>query len=466
MKNKNRPFFYEKKKTSAGKLFAAILLILAVMIYAGFQVPGIRQIISEPLFAAWSLIWNGSKTFIEKTRMYHEPEKKKKTYEILELPDQQVLFAESLENLSALSVEDPLADLRQTPTPSEYSRVADWEYKDPSLNYAISSDGRSLDEDLTLQMIPPVFEHADLYNDGAAILSACFRYWKVIENQYQIAWAIHPDSLDPFISFDDLEKYVHTVHPDFSLIKRLNGDKDVLISFLERNIPVIILIQEKIPYTFWLYDDRLAGKYLLILGYDSNRSVFTYQDSSKGNALEINESDLMAAWYPFQRQYMALYPEDMDEDVRSALSENYYEELNLQKAMSKFRVDSEMLPENPYAQYNCAVMLHLDGDNGGAWELFQKALGLSLPQRFFIYQSDMLQTALEMGYADDLEEMAAGILDRNVRDEVLTVYRGWSEILRGDYKKGSDYFEKAKKINPNSNIVLYALKYRDTMLNY
>ena len=465
MINKNRPFFYEKKKISVKKTVLTTIAILVIVIFFLLQIPRIRQVIVTPLYSTGSFLWNGAKDLFQKSKMYPEEEKPVQTYTPLELPDRQVLFAESLENLSAVSREDPLADLRQTPTPSEYSLVAQWQYLDPNLNYAITYGDQPSDEEKQIQIIPPVFEHADLFNDGAAILSANLRYWGIVENQYQIAARIHPDSMDPSISFAEMEEYVSSVYPDYQTIRRLNGDTDILLNILQKNIPVLVFVSDSILLPQWPNDDRIGGTYYMLLGYDGQTNTFSYQDTQNGNTMEISEMDLLSAWYPFQREYMIVYPESSDSDIREALSENYFEELNAQRALSKFEMDSEMLPDNPFAQYNCGVVLHRDGDNGGAWNFFKNAEMLGLPQRYFIYQSDMLQTALELGYADDLEKSADSVLMRNAHDEVLTTYKGWAYILREDIKKGSDYFEKAKKINQNNQTVQYALKYKDTMLN-
>jgi len=466
MKNRSRPFFYEKKRTSFGKIFIYLILSICLITIIGMQIPGIRRIISEPVFAVCSFVWNAAKDFFSMTRKYHEPEIIRKTYTPLELPDQQVLFAESLENLSAITQEDPLAELRQTPTPSEYNRVAEWEYLDPNLNYDVSSAEKNSDIEMTVSLIPPVFEQADLYNDGAAILSACLRYWGIIENQYQIAKVIHPNSFDPFTSFDELGAYISTFYPEYMVLRRINGEKKILIEILNREIPVILPVQENYPYPFWPSDDRFGCKYWMILGYDSQKQSFLYQNTYGSNTLEINEDELLSLWYPFQREYMVIYPESKDTEIREAVSENYFEELNLQKALSKFKLDSELLPDNPFAQYNAGAVLHRDGDNGGAWEFFLKALEIMLPQRFVLYEQDILQTALELGYADDLDALLTYPLSRNSNDETLTLYRGWASILRGDNKNGAEFFEKAGKINPNNNKVIYALKYKETMLNY
>ena len=464
MRNKNRPFFYDEKKTPFWKTALIFIISAAFIIYALCQVPVIRQRIAEPLWAAGSFTLNLAKSFFSSTRMYREPEKKRAVWEPLELPDKDILFAESLENLAAASDADPLADLRRTPIPDDEPRAAAWEYLDPELNYAVTYGSQADLSETTIHLIPPVFERADLNNDGAAILSAVLRYWKETENQYHIAERIHPDPLDPDISFKDMEGYVAENYPDYKVIRRQNGNAETLINLLRAEIPVLIRVRSASPYFFWLRDDRDTAGYLLIHGYESGTDSFFYQDTFRSNTRQIPADELLAEWYPFQRAYLVICPADKDPEVQEALTEDYYEELNWQKADAKFRMDSQMLPNNPYAQYNFGTVLFASEDYGGAWDYFMKAAGLSLPQRFINYHSEILETALRLGYADDLESLIKPSLGRNSRDEILQTYYGWAELTRGDTQKAAQYFDRAEKINPNSEMVLYALKYKETMM--
>ena len=212
MRDRNKPFFYDEKKTPFWKTALIVTISAAFIIYGGLQIPSIRKYISEPRWAAGSYAADLAKSLFEATRRYKAPVQKRGEWEPLELPDKDILFAESLENLSAATEADPLADLRLTPTPEDYSRVAQWEYLDPELNYAVTyGTARDLSS-ISIRLIPPVFEHADLFNDGAAILSAILRFWGETENQYNIADHIHPDPLDPDISFSDIEAYIAEEH--------------------------------------------------------------------------------------------------------------------------------------------------------------------------------------------------------------------------------------------------------------
>ena len=464
MKNKYKPFFYENKKTSFRKIFLIVLICVAVFLFYGFQIPSIRQVIAEPLYAAWSFTFNSLRDFLNATRMYHEQPAPVQTYTPLEFPDRDVLFAESLESLSGITQEDPLADLRQTPTPSAYARVAEWEYLDPNLNYSVNTSETESKVDDTIRLIPPVFEHADLFNDGAAILSADLRYWGEVENQYQIAEYIHPDSGDPVIHFSDLEKYIQDKYPGYTAFSRINGNKETLIALLQKEVPVILGIRSRFPYQFWIHDDRVFCRYILIHGYDSSSDSFIYSDSSKSNTESITTDELMAEWYPFQRRFLMVYPNDRDENIREALSENYFEELNFQQAGAKFRTDSELLTDNPFSLYNYGVILYKAGDYNGSLDYFRTALELSLPQRYISYQTEILDTLVRLGYADELSELVNDLLIKNSHDDTLTVYSGWASVLRGDIKEGSRLFEKAGKINPQNETVRYALKYVETMI--
>ena len=81
-----------------------------------------------------------------------------------------------------------------------------------------------------------------------------------------------------------------------------------------------------------------------------------------------------------------------------------------------------------------------------------------------VMQGEILETALNLGYADDIEELVKPSLYRNRHDEVLQVYLGWAHLTRGEAQKAAKCFETAGKINPGSELVLYALKYKETMM--
>ncbi len=466
MRNKNKPFFYEEKKTSFGTILPVILILAVLALLWAYQVPTIRQVLSDPIYSTVSLMKNSAKDFLDATRMGEEETVKPQTYPVPELPDRQVLFAEDLSGLSEQNDDDPLADLRMAQTPSsEYENVAEWEYLDTTLNYKFNQSDDTEEEAEHIALIPPVFERADLFNGAAAILSADLRYWGETENQYQIANVIHPTRTDPSVTFSDMNRYLTVTYPDkYAAIERINGSAETLTALLRKGIPVIIQILDQTPYPSWRNDDRLCERYLLVYGYDSESDSFLCQDTNTPGSHSFLSADLLAAWYPFQRTYIVVYPQDMETDVLDALSEDFYEELNLQRAETKSRTDSEMLPDNPYAQYFLAEILQREEDYAGALELYQRAVENGLPDRYFYYRTGVFNTLLHLGYADDMDSLLEQPLRRNSGDDILLVYRGWADILREDYNKASSVLNQAAKINPGNETVQYALKYLETMV--
>lgn len=468
MRNKNKPFFYEEKKTPFGTILLAVLIFAALALLWAYHVPTIRQVLSDPMYSAGSLIKNSAKDFFDASRMGEKETAVPQTYPVPELPDRQVLFAEDLSGLSDQNSDDPLAELRMTQTPSsEYENVAEWEYLDTSLNYKFNQSDDTNEEAEHIELIPPVFERADLFNGAAAILSADLRFWGETENQYQIADVIHPTRTDPSVAFSDMNRYLTNTYPDkYAAIERVNGSADTLTALLRKGIPVIIQILDQTPYLSWRNDDRLCERYLLVYGYNAETDSFLCQDTETPGPHSFLSADLLAAWYPFQRTYIVVYPQNMEADVLEALFEDFYEELNLQRAETKSRTDSEMLPENPYAQYFLAEILQREEDYSGAWELYQRAVEIGLPNRYFYYRTGIFNTLLHLGYADDMDALLELPLRRNGSDDILLVYRGWADILREDYNKAASVLNQAEKINPGNEMVQYALKYLETMVEY
>ena len=73
----------------------------------------------------------------------------------------------------------------------------------------------------------------------------------------------------------------------------------------------------------------------------------------------------------------------------------------------------------------------------------------------------MLDTLLRLGYADEMSNLIADLLNKNPHDDILNVYSGWADVLRGDTKEGIRQFEKAGKINPNNDSVSTFIKNHD-----
>jgi hypothetical protein len=90
-------------------------------------------------------------------------------YPTIEMPPEQVIFAENLENIN---LEQDRVDQSPlvTPTPG----IA-WIIK--TQRPVSESIAAPDEEDSKAFLIPPVFEHQDFQNDGPAVLSAAIRFY-------------------------------------------------------------------------------------------------------------------------------------------------------------------------------------------------------------------------------------------------------------------------------------------------
>ena len=100
---------------------------------------------------------------------------------------------------------------------------------------------------------------------------------------------------------------------------RVGGSTDLLRRFIAAGIPVMIEETFIMAESYWPNDDRWAGHYLLVNGYDDGLGVFTAQDSFVGPNLRVSYQDLDHNWQSFNRVYILVYPPEQEETVKSIL---------------------------------------------------------------------------------------------------------------------------------------------------
>lgn len=454
MRSNNSLSFNRKEKTSFGKKLAAILFIAAVILFWALSVPGVRQVVIEPLYSLYSYTFSRAKDFFGPVSQKQQPKFrwKQEKYETITLPDREVLFTE---DISDLNMRDPLEEFRVTPIPDEEQRAAQWVYLE-------EYNERDTQEMLTADPViltAPVFEHADLFNDGPAALSALLRYNGIETNQYTIADAVRPETRSQALPFDKLLQYAEQTYPDFLTIRRMNGSVELLQSLLNEGIPSVVLLKQTASFPLYPGDDRIFGRYIFVFGYDPVEQVMICQDPGSGDARRIPYTDFAGDWYAFGRQYLIMVKPEQEETVTGILGDNRTEQGNLALALVKYKTDIDNIPDNAYAQYISADLLLRSDQYADAWEVYKKAFELGLPQRYLLTDDSMLQCAFRLGYADDMLTLAEKSLKIDRFSTVLHLDKGWALLLKKDTSGAKESFEKAERIDPNSSDVEYALKY-------
>ncbi len=449
MRNKNRPFFYQEKKTIWPKI---LLLIIGIVIFTiwGIRVPRIRQLFGWRLMDVRSY---GKSLFIPINTPDPLQFRIPTIYPTVDMPPEEVIFAENLEDIN-IEPEETNANRSSVVTLT------------PGITWIIKTQRPPSDSKTPVEaegskalLIPPVFEHQDFQNDGPAVLSAAIRFFGKTESQYLIADKIKPDYFDPNVSFDEMEVYLRENYPGFASQIRINGDTDILEHLISAGYPVIIRIETIKSFPAWVGDDLKDSRYILVTGFDKADNRFIYQDPFMGDQLDESYEQIMKNWYAYQRTYMVIHPETDKPTIQRILDDQWDRDYNLESALEKFRKDADMLPQNVYTWLNIAAILVRNEQYEEAWNIFRSIQNLSIPQRYFLYQPSLYSAAFHTGNADELSTFADFSLKINSHSEEAWLWKGWAMLLRNQEEEAARCFQKALSIKSDYHEALYAIEF-------
>lgn len=446
MRNPNKPFFYRKKKNPL-----PILLLILVVLGAGIlwisKVPSLRKIIFPVTYKVFSYGGN----LLEPLRT-PDP----RLYRIqtivptVELPSKEVIFAENLEDLAV-----PDEGVLELPTPTPTSEVF-WIFQDEIQDAALTTK-LAQEEPLLLSM--PAFEQQDLFNDVPTAISTILRFYGKIENQYSVSTVIKPDAFDPTVSFEDLTDYLAEKYPEYLTAQRIGGSAEMLRLILSQGYPVLIRLQVQDQLPAWQGDDLWNGRMMVVYGFDPTMNTFTLIDPAAGSEILLETESLLERWYPFARELWIIYPQDGEEQIKTALGEDWSLTVNLERASAKFQQDVSMIPENRFAWLNFGRVLTERGEYEIAQNAFRSADQLGIPMRYPFFDLSIIKTAFYNGAAYEVIDRSNFMIQINSHCEECWLWKGWGNYLRSDLGKTRQAFQKAAGINPNSTEVRYAIEF-------
>lgn len=468
MRNKRKPFFYTEKKRKSSALGFLLVFIIVLFIWAGV-VPTARQLLFPPLYPiipylkSWIIrpIQPNARDFL------NQP-----IYEVPELPDAEVIFAENLEALqsalndgntdeggetgsAALSAREFLPTV--TPTVG-----MNWVYVDPPQNEESGgSDPAAGDEPIgkTRLLTLPTFERADVLNDGPTALATILRAFGHTTNQYAIQLRLRPGYTAPGSSLEELAAYVAPNHPELTALRRLNGTADQIAALLDLELPILIptLAHGRLPA--YRDDDFLTRRCAVIFGKDDPSDTFSLRDPTIGDRHGVPAAELMESWYPFGREYLVVFPNERLAEVESALGEDADEQRNRERAVEKGERDVANLPMNVYARLNLVNALGETARYRDAAEAFRAAANLRLPLRLTEFVPSLYKIFFNVGVADELTAWCDFGLKLNRLDVNALIWKGWGSVLRNDNAEAEALFARALAVMPEHDAARYAVQY-------
>lgn len=310
-----------------------------------------------------------------------------------------------------------------------------------------------------LELPAPEWELQDINNCGPTTLAMYLRFYGWEGNQNTIASLIKPKKEDRNVNVEELAAYVNTQVPGLEIQYRVGGDIEILKRLLAAGFPVMIEETFMIEESYWPNDDRWAGHYLLITGYNDEDQTFTGQDSFAGANLTFPYEQVNMNWQSFNRVYILVYPPESRSVIQMVLGEQWDEETNRQHAIDIAQKETEINPNDAFAWFNLGTNLIYFEKYSQAAIAYDKARDSGLPQRMLRYQFGPFFAYFNVNRLDDLFELTEYALGRTPTSEEAMLWRGWGMYRKGNKDEAISLFSKALEARPGYTDAEYALRF-------
>jgi tetratricopeptide (TPR) repeat protein len=305
----------------------------------------------------------------------------------------------------------------------------------------------------------PAWEKQTPNNCGPASLALYLRTFGWQGTQEDIARLLKPQTDDRNVNVEELVYFVRTRAGWLNAEFRVGGDIERLKAFLAAGMPIMIEEGFILEETFWPSDDRWAGHYLLLTGYDDVRQVFTGQDTFRGADQAVPYQTVQELWQAFNYVYIILFRPDQAETVQAILGEDWDVDANRQNALELAQAETEADSQDAFAWFNLGSNLVYFERYGEAARAYDRARDLGLPQRMLRYQFGPFFAYFFSGRNQDLMALVDYALERTPNSEEALLWRGWGQYREGKKTEAIADFNAALQENPFYQDARYALDF-------
>jgi uncharacterized protein YvpB len=305
----------------------------------------------------------------------------------------------------------------------------------------------------------PQYEKQDINNCGPATLAMHLRYYGWQGDQKTISSLVKPKNDDRNVNVEELAAYVLTNVPGFDIQYRVGGDVDIVKELIAAGFPVTIEEAFLMQESYWANDDRWAGHYLLLTGYDDSEKVFITQDVFVGPNLRVDYNTVDKNWKAFNRVYIVIYPIDQRPLVQSILGEQWDINTNRQHALDVAREETNKDAQDAFAWFNLGTNLVYFEKYSQAANAYDSARSAGLPQRMLRYQFGPFFAYFHTGRIDDLMLLTEYALKRTPNSEEAMLWRAWGLYRQGNKAEAEKTFLKALEARPGYSDAQYGLDF-------
>jgi hypothetical protein len=293
----------------------------------------------------------------------------------------------------------------------------------------------------------PAWEKQDWNNCGPATLSLYLKTYGWEGDQYDISDLLKPERADRNVNIEELLYYVRTRAGWLDAEFRVDGNIELLKQFLAIGMPIMIEEGTELDTGYWPNDDRWAGHYLLLTGFDDNSQTFTGQDTYYGADRQMPYQLLDKNWKAFNRVYFVIYPHEREDDVRAIIGPSWDQDYNRQQALETAQFETELDSQDAFAWFNLGSNLVYFERYEEAAEAYDTARQLGLPQRMLRYQFGPFIAYFHSFRLEDLMALTEYALQRTQNSEEALLWRGWGLYRQGDSNGALAYFRDALAAN-------------------
>jgi tetratricopeptide (TPR) repeat protein len=310
-----------------------------------------------------------------------------------------------------------------------------------------------------VELAAPPWEKQDINNCGPATLSMYLNFFGWKGDQFTISDVIKPIPQDRNVNIEELlyftRNYAGWLRSEF----RVGGTVELLKRFIAAGLPVVIEESFYFEEYYWPNDDRWAGHYLLVTGYDDAAQTFTVQDSFYGANKRVAYTELDKNWQSFNRVYFFVFYPEQEEMVRNLLGEDWDPRQNRQRALETARRETEQDPDNGFAWFNLGSNLVYFESYAEAAQAYDRARAAGLPQRMLRYQFGPFFAYFNTGRDADLLALTEYALKITPNAEEALLWHGWAQYRMGNRQKALESFQKALQARPGYFDAQYALNF-------
>jgi tetratricopeptide (TPR) repeat protein len=310
-----------------------------------------------------------------------------------------------------------------------------------------------------VSLASPDWEKQDWNNCGPASLSLYLKMYGWQGDQFDISDLLKPERADRNVNVEELVYYVRNHAGWLNAEFRVGGDIDLLKQLLAAGIPVMIEEGTELDESYWPKDDRWAGHYLLLTGYDDTSQTFTGHDTYYGPDRKIPYTVLDENWKAFNRVFIIVYTHESENTVQAILGEQWDVEINRKLALEIAQFEVDVNPEDSFAWFNLGSNLVYFEQYQEAAMAFDNARNLGLPQRMFRYQFSPFIAYFHSFRIDDLMALTDYGLQRTPNSEETLLWQGWGFYRQGNSTKALEFFNKALEANPYYQDAQYAINF-------